>query len=356
VLIHLTRDCPQLIEQTSFHPATALARDIPRINVRSAAGWKCRLAESLCPILGLLSEQHTGVAENRNRTMQIDRRCLSQEGHRSSDCQVAFRRWVSLFIPELNFTETTEHDVAYGAHVHDVMEIIWVLSGCARLICRDRSYTMQRGDAVIIMPNEVHAGGSYERCSFSFATLHIPRTVLELLCGCQYAREYMAPVQLLDRSLAEILYRNLIGGLPDTLSLADQLTCLDDGLGKLFKAKRSLAFPAVPLMECHPAVKRAKSIINATFTESIDFCRLAAEVNLHQRYLISLFKTMTGIPPHQYQIALRVDLARRLLDYNLPLCSVASSAGFADQSHFNRHFKRIYSLTPGAFREQTTPR
>jgi AraC family transcriptional regulator len=133
------------------------------------------------------------------------------------------------------------------------------------------------------------------------------------------------------------------------------LTCLDDVLGRLFKAKHSLVFAAVPLTVCHPAIKRVKSVINAKFTEPIDFCRLATEVNLHQRYLISLFKTMTGIPPHQYQIALRVDLARRLLDGKLSLSNVASSAGFADQSHFNRHFKRIYSLTPGVFREQTVP-
>ena len=285
----------------------------------------------------------------------IDSRYSLREGHRPRDCTVAFRRWVSLFIPGLKFTQTTEHDVMYGAHLHDVMEIIWVLSGCTRLICRDRSYRMNCGDAVIIAPNEIHAGGSYESSSFSFAALHIPRIVLEMLFGYHYARQCMAPVQLLDRNIAEILYRDLIGGLLDTLSLADQLTCLDDGLGRLFRARHSLAFPAVPLTSCHPAVSRAKSIINDTFTEPIDFCGLALEVHLHQRYLISLFKAMTGIPPHQYQIALRVDLARKLLDDKLPLSNVASSAGFADQSHFNRHFKRIYNLTPGVFREQTLP-
>lgn len=285
----------------------------------------------------------------------IDSRYSLREGHRPSDCTVAFRRWVSLFIPGLKFTQTTEHDFMYGAHLHDVMEIIWVLSGCTRLICRDRSYRMNCGDAVIIAPNEIHAGGSYESSSFSFAALHIPRIVLEMLFGYHYARQCIAPVQLLDRNIAEILYRDLIGGLLDTLSLADQLTCLDDGLGRLFRARHSLAFPAVPLTSCHPAVSRAKSIINDTFTEPIDFCGLALEVHLHQRYLISLFKAMTGIPPHQYQIALRVDLARKLLDDKLPLSNVASSAGFADQSHFNRHFKRIYNLTPGVFREQTLP-
>ncbi len=98
--------------------------------------------------------------------MQTENRCLPQDSHRSHNNQVAFRRWESAFITDLKFTETTEHDVRYGAHVHDVMEIIWVLSGCTSLIYRDRSYTMHCGDAVIITPNEVHAGGSYDCSSF----------------------------------------------------------------------------------------------------------------------------------------------------------------------------------------------
>ncbi len=285
--------------------------------------------------------------------MHTGNRHLSGSGCRSHDGQVAFRRWESAFIPDLNFTETTEHNVTYGAHVHDVMEILWVLSGRSNFVCRARSYSMHRGDAVIITPNEVHAGGSSK--NFSFATLHIPRTVIEMLFGNDYTHGYMAPVQLVDGSFADSLYRDLIGSLPHTVSRADQLSCLDDVLGSLFRTNHSPAFPAVPLTACHPAVKRVKFIINAAYTEPIDICRLAAEVHLHQRYLISLFKTMTGIPPHQYQIALRVDRARQLLDSNLPLSCVASSVGFADQSHFNRHFKRIYSLTPGVFRNQTIP-
>jgi len=274
--------------------------------------------------------------------------------HKSDRNVVAFRRWQSGFIPDLCFTETTEHNLVYGAHVHDLMEIIWVRSGSTDLMFRDRSYRMRPGDAVVIAPDEVHGGGSCDSSGFSFSTLHVPRKVLELLFGYNYLYEYMTPVRLIDGCFAETLHRELIGGLPNTLSLAEQLACLADVLKRLFQAKRSHAYPIVQSTACHPAVKRAKSIINESYTEPIDFCRLATEVKLHQRYLISMFKTVTGIPPHQYQIALRVDLARRLLESDLSLSNVASSAGFADQSHLNRHFKRTYSLTPGVFREQTT--
>ena len=60
----------------------------------------------------------------------------------------------------------------------------------------------------------------------------------------------------------------------------------------------------------------------------------------------------TGLPPHQYVIARRVERARQLLQAgtNLSLAEVALRAGFSDQSHFCRHFKRLVGVTPGRFR------
>ena len=34
---------------------------------------------------------------------------------------------------------------------------------------------------------------------------------------------------------------------------------------------------------------------------------------------------------------------------NMPLCWIAVEAGFADQSHLTRWFRRYYGLTPGAY-------
>jgi len=271
---------------------------------------------------------------------------------------VAFRCWASAHIPGLKFVETSEHDLAYGPHLHDFMEIIWVRHGTCEIISHDSHCAMRRGDMAIILPNEVHAGGGCGK-PFRFTTLHIPRDLLIALFGANYKQEHCslqkAPVLLLDGNAAESLYRDLVDTLPNTLSLGDQLTCLQNVLGRLFQTRKAAALPGISLVDRHPAVMQVLSVINREFMEPIDFRRLAAEVNLHQHYLISLFKAITGIPPHQYQIALRVELGRSLLDSDQPLSRVACMAGFADQSHFNRHFKRVYGLTPGMFREHTVP-
>lgn len=48
-------------------------------------------------------------------------------------------------------------------------------------------------------------------------------------------------------------------------------------------------------------------------------------------------------------------LARRLLDDGLAPVVVAAEAGFADQAHLTRHFKRIVGVPPGAYQRERTP-
>jgi AraC family transcriptional regulator len=79
---------------------------------------------------------------------------------------------------------------------------------------------------------------------------------------------------------------------------------------------------------------------------------LAAVAHLSPYHFARLFKNSTGLPPHQYVIARRVERAKELLRERdrPPLAEVALEVGFADQSHFARHFKRLVGVTPRQFR------
>ena len=63
------------------------------------------------------------------------------------------------------------------------------------------------------------------------------------------------------------------------------------------------------------------------------------------------FKRSMGMPPYRFVLMLRIARAKRLLRQNaLPLADVATSCGFADQSHFTRAFTRVVGQSPGGFR------
>jgi len=79
--------------------------------------------------------------------------------------------------------------------------------------------------------------------------------------------------------------------------------------------------------------------------------QIAAVVHLSPYHFARQFKTATGLPPHEYLIARRVERAKQLLQGgDLSLAEVAAYAGFSDQSQFSRHFKRLVGVTPRQFR------
>ena len=84
--------------------------------------------------------------------------------------------------------------------------------------------------------------------------------------------------------------------------------------------------------------------------EPIVHVRDAAKVvHAHPAHLVRAFSREYGMPPHRYLTGRRVDLARRYLLDGCPAAEVAALAGFYDQSHLNRHFRKLLGVTPSSF-------
>jgi AraC family transcriptional regulator len=85
---------------------------------------------------------------------------------------------------------------------------------------------------------------------------------------------------------------------------------------------------------------------------------MAAVVHLSPYHFARQFKAATGLAPYQFVITRRIERAQRLLRTNggLGLAEVAFRSGFANQSHFCFHFKRIAGVTPRRFRDDATGR
>ena len=78
---------------------------------------------------------------------------------------------------------------------------------------------------------------------------------------------------------------------------------------------------------------------------------LAAAAGVHPVYFAAAFRRFSGCSLGDFARRRRLDFARRqLAESGLTLAQVAASAGFADQSHLTRSFKRYTGQTPGEYR------
>jgi AraC family transcriptional regulator len=101
------------------------------------------------------------------------------------------------------------------------------------------------------------------------------------------------------------------------------------------------------------AKRRVLELIDARLDARLTVEMLSQEVGLSVAHFARAFKETMGRAPHQYLLALRLERARRLLETtSLTLSDIAQRAGFADQAHFTRLFKRAFGTTPGALAKQ----
>lgn len=98
-------------------------------------------------------------------------------------------------------------------------------------------------------------------------------------------------------------------------------------------------------------LKRARDLIHDRVDQPITLSEVAREVGVHPAHLARTFRRFYHRSLGAYLRGLRIDRASRVLtERTASLSEVALQAGFYDQSHFTRVFKRHTGMTPAQFR------
>lgn len=96
---------------------------------------------------------------------------------------------------------------------------------------------------------------------------------------------------------------------------------------------------------------RVVQVIHDRYLDNLSIEDVAREADVHPAHVARVFRSHYHVPLATYMRRLRLDwAAARLLENDVPLATLALRAGFADQSHFTRAFRRHTGLTPGRFR------
>ncbi len=150
----------------------------------------------------------------------------------------------------------------------------------------------------------------------------------------------------------EIEAEGLLGGklYAESLATALAITLIRDHSSLGRKAARRAARERAGGLS-RRALEEVIDYIGDNLQKDLTLAKIAGAAHMSPYHFSRLFKESTGLAPHQYVIERRVQRAKELLGSTaLPIAEIAFLCGFANQSHLNRHFKRLLGVSPGALR------
>ena len=98
-------------------------------------------------------------------------------------------------------------------------------------------------------------------------------------------------------------------------------------------------------------LKRVKEFLHENFAVPPSLDELANAAGVHPTHLARVFRLFENCTIGDYIRQIRIESAcQKMISSKDSLVEIALDAGFADQTHFNRSFKRIIGMKPTEFR------
>ncbi|MER8603125.1 AraC family transcriptional regulator [Mesorhizobium sp. M0663] len=239
--------------------------------------------------------------------------------------------------------EARFHGNAFDLHRHDTYAIGVTFYGVQRFRYRGQTHQSLPGQIIILHPDELHDGGAGTEDGLRYRMLYLePSLMLDCLGGGSLP--FVGNAVVTDRDLRATLL-SALGPLNQEL---DELFVVDFMTQLMQSLARHAGQPTKPVAKtAWRAASLARDYLEENVARIVRSDELEAITGLDRYALSRHFRATFSTSPHRFLLMRRLQRARRMIEADEPLAQIAIAAGFSDQSHFNRHFKKAFGVTPG---------
>lgn len=247
--------------------------------------------------------------------------------------------------PAFNLTETkySAHD-CLPRHSHERAYFVLVIKGNFREEYEQR-HRMCRPSTLIFRPaQEVHRdyfNDEEARC-------------LNIELQDQWLRDISNATKAFDDSadFTGEFFSHLSSRLYNEYRLMDAASSLAiEGLLLEIAAQASRSFLRPSVKAGQTWIRRAEELMRSEFREPLTLSMISKALDVHPVHLATTFQKVYGFSVGEFIRRLRVEYAcSELANSDRPIIKIALTAGFYDQSHFSRTFKRVMGMTPAQYR------
>jgi AraC-like DNA-binding protein len=266
------------------------------------------------------------------------------------------RYWRADALPvEAMHAHFTSH--VYHRHSHESYSFGVTETGAQAFTCRHGRHVSGPGMVMAFNPDDPHDGHAATDGGFTYRMVHIWPELFAGLAGAGRPLPLFRVPVLADPALARSL-RCLHSALTRPASELERYERLAATARLLVRHASVRQGPAgAPRPGTDPGLAaRIRALIHDAGTAAdLTAGDLAVAAGCSRYVAYRAFHQTYGLAPSDYQRQLRVRAARRLLSRGVSPAVAAAEAGFADQAHLTRWFRRYYGITPGAYRSAVSP-
>lgn len=239
----------------------------------------------------------------------------------------------------------------FDRHSHPELLIGLTRAGCEDFVDAGRPGRALPGKVRILPPHVEHHGGAPPGIAWSYDVLYVPPALAGELAGLAPDAALPTPRSFLvdDPQLAAAIDSLFVAlEAEEPMAVAERLSLVLGRIAEVHAVDRLAPVAAVR----HRCLERARDMLHANVRTRVRLDALANAAGLSKFHLIRSFRAHTGLTPWQYQVRLRVELAKTALKAGAAPSRLAHELGFVDQSHFTRTFRGIVGTTPGAYADR----
>jgi AraC-like DNA-binding protein len=242
----------------------------------------------------------------------------------------------------------------YARHFHSSYSVGVIEAGVGGNCYRGSTYLAPPQSIVLMNPEEAHTGFSAEGLPLTYRMLYPSIKSVEAIAS---ELQITGTPSFKDAVVQDNWLANQILLLHTTLETPQdvlmQQTMFVDVLATLLSRHSDHKIYLKNQQE-HRIIQQLKDYLYEHYRDPVSLENLSTLTNLNRSYLVRIFRHAVGIPPYTYLNQIRVEKAKQFLKQGMPIAEIAIAVGMSDQSHLNRHFKRIVGVSPGQYRQMST--
>ena len=262
--------------------------------------------------------------------------------------------WRDARMPHVELREIKDaRQVCYAPHSHAHWSVGAVTAGVSTFMYRDASHPISAGDVVIMNPHWVHACNPVANQPWAYRMLYVDTRWMSAL---RYRLGLLPSPHWQDIATAVIRQPSLYHPFCEMADcLLDERVAIDQKRQVLTAYLTTLMTELAKEPPLAPSptpelLARVAEYLRTHCAHAISLEALSQQTGYSAGHLIRAFKQHYGLTPHAYLINQRIQLGQAALRQGQPIVEAALTAGFNDQPHFQRTFKRLVAATPNQYR------